>query len=187
MSMRRSKYLGGLFALALVLTGSGQAPAQTYRFSCVIRNVYSGKVLDLPLNGFELTDGQQIQQYTKNGGRNQVWDLYHAGWSYGIPTREKIQIRSALSGRALEFPRNSGSGTPLWQWGANDGEQQRWVFIKVADVVMPGYTSSTPAYLIKNVQTGMVLDVPGFSTGNVTIQAYRENRGTNQLWVLEAP
>ncbi|MGL4555145.1 MAG: RICIN domain-containing protein [Gemmataceae bacterium] len=180
----RSKFLAALIAAAVTLTGVGQASAQSYQRSVVIRNVYSLKVLDVPLDGTEYTTGRPIQQYTANGGRNQVWDLYHNGRSGAPSFRRHWNIRNNLTQRNLGFE-NNRNGTPLTQHNPDNGEKQKWELIQVGTTSLPGSRTQVPTYIIKNAQTNRVIDVPGWSTDNIFLQSFSENRGTNQLWVLE--
>ena len=79
----------------------------------------------------------------------------------------------------------AGNGEPLRQYDANNASHQKWVFKSAGTVNMTGSRVGVPAFYIENNSTGRVIDVPGFSLGNVGLQAYTRNGGTNQKWVLE--
>lgn len=67
----------------------------------------------------------------------------------------------------------------------NTASHQRWRLVDGGSVILLRARAAVRAYSIENVSTGKVVDVPGFSTGAVGLQAYTRNGGTNQLWVFE--
>lgn len=174
-----------LLAVVAVAVTAGAVAAQPGNGRYVIRNVYSGKVIDVPIDGWsERQNGTQMQQYTANGGDNQQFRLFMKDdWSTGF--RKQYELRSVYSSKNLEFAGRSGNGAPLRQWDVNSGSVQKWRLVDGGLVVLPGATTSVRAYYIENVSTGKVVDVPSHSTGNVGLQAYTRNNGTNQLWVFE--
>jgi hypothetical protein len=92
-------------------------------------------------------------------------------------------IQNYYSGLVLDVPNGSTKiGTPIQQYPYNGGDNQLWYFIPISTYY---YGSYDTAYLIVNKKSGMVLDVPGFSTSNGTIiQQYQRNDGRNQRWWL---
>ncbi|WP_412538293.1 RICIN domain-containing protein [Longispora sp. K20-0274] len=97
----------------------------------------------------------------------------------------EVEVRSTLagtytatnagSGRALDNPGGSATGTQLVQWTPNGGAHQKWRLTAGAD----------GTYTIVNVASGLCVDVSGGSTaaGAAVIQ-WTCHGGTNQKWVL---
>ena len=127
----------------------------------------SGLVLDVP--GLSTQPGTKIQQWTKNGGRNQLWTIR----AKGAGTYEIVSVNSGL---VLDVPALSTQpGAQIQQWTENGGRNQLWAIRAKG----PG------TYEIVSVNSGLVLDVPGLSTTPGTlIQQWTDNGGANQQWTL---
>ncbi len=167
--MTRRFVLGLVFTLALVVSRAELAQAQTIPAGgYFVVNLNSYKVLDLPLDINAKKSGQPIQQFTFNGGTNQVFDirLAYASGQYFIKSRySKLQ---------LEFAPGAGAGTPLRQYYVYNDKYQTW------QIKLKG-----GLYIFKNLANGMVMDVPsGSKHDGVVIQAYPEHGGPNQQFFL---
>ncbi|WP_327048558.1 RICIN domain-containing protein [Microbispora sp. NBC_01189] len=94
---------------------SGQGGAYTLRY------VPTGKVLDV--NGSSTTQGLQLQQWTANGGTNQLWYLRPTGDGY-------YTIVSYASGLLADvYGASTSDGAQVVQWTANGGANQQWQLI----------------------------------------------------------
>ncbi|TLP52172.1 RICIN domain-containing protein [Microbispora triticiradicis] len=94
---------------------SGQGGAYTLRY------VPTGKVLDV--NGSSTTQGLQLQQWTANGGTNQLWYLRSTGDGY-------YTIVSYSSGLLADvYGASTSDGAQVVQWTANGGTNQQWQLI----------------------------------------------------------
>ena len=146
-----------------------------------IRNVNSGLVLDVP--GFSTDDGAPIQQHTWNGGSNQMWDLLPVSVSASISPYGSgfFKIRSQATGKLLTAPTQQPQPAQVVQQADQDLPNQVWYLL------LQNMDNSGGQYRfsIINIDSGLVLDVPGFSTdGGTLIQEFSFNGGTNQLWYL---
>ena len=95
-------------------TVSTTQDAYTLRYSA------SGKMLDV--NGGSSTAGLQLQQWTANGGTNQMWYLRPTGDGY-------YTIISHNSGLAADvYAASTDDGAQVVQWTANGGTNQQWQF-----------------------------------------------------------
>lgn len=157
-----------LLSLALLVgrTQAQQLTASQPYFMIVNQN--SGKCLDLI--GGNTANGAVINQYTYDGnGPNQRWAL--------LPTENgnHFKLISFVSGKAMSIANDStGTGAQLWayDYAGGDASQQ-------FDLVPAG----NGWYNIKNVRSGLVLDVAGFSTAdNAMVQQYTNNNTSNQKW-----
>ncbi|WP_405086134.1 RICIN domain-containing protein [Microbispora sp. NBC_01389] len=94
---------------------SGQGGAYTLRY------VPTGKVLDV--NGSSTTEGLQLQQWTANGGANQLWYLRSTGDGY-------YTIVSYSSGLLADvYGASTSDGAQVVQWSANGGANQQWQLV----------------------------------------------------------
>ncbi|WP_405087383.1 RICIN domain-containing protein [Microbispora sp. NBC_01389] len=94
---------------------SGQGGAYTLRY------VPTGKVLDV--NASSTTQGLQLQQWTANGGTNQLWYLRSTGDGY-------YTIVSYSSGLLADvYGASTSDGAQVVQWAANGGANQQWQLI----------------------------------------------------------
>ena len=131
-----------------------------------VTNALSKLALDDPAHSTD--SGQQIIQWTPNGGTNQSWRFAWQGNGY-------YTIQNFSSGLYLTnaSPQGSSSG-PLQQYPAGRGDSQLW--------------SLTPAggfYVIKSKVGGLVIDDPALSknAGNGLI-LWPANGGANQRWSI---
>ena len=109
---------------AKVVQQSGTATwtiATTSDGSYTLQYVPSGKVLDVNANSS--TAGLQLQQWTANGGTNQMWYLRSTGNGY-------YTIVSHDSGLAADvYAASTSDGAQVVQWTANGGTNQQWQFV----------------------------------------------------------
>ncbi len=131
------------------------------------RNGYSNLCLDIPSGN--AYDGQIVQQYTCNGGQNQLWTLYH--WYDGA-----ITFCSPIGGDPgycigrQQSPYN-GAKAILYYNGADSLE--RWNAQSNGGVV----------YTFHSLYDARCLDDPGWSTSSGTWQQVWDCTGnSNQTW-----
>ncbi|MGW6928599.1 RICIN domain-containing protein [Lentzea sp. NPDC054927] len=86
--------------------------------SYTLRYVASGKVLDV--NGSSSTAGLQLQQWTANGGTNQMWYLRSTGDGYYTIVSHDSGLVADVYGAA------TSDGAQVVQWAANGGANQQW-------------------------------------------------------------
>ena len=106
---------------AKVVQQSGTATwtiATTSDGSYTLQYVASGKVLDV--NGASSTAGLQLQQWTANGGTNQMWYLRSTGNGYYTIVSHDSGLVADVYGAA------TSDGAQVVQWAANGGANQQW-------------------------------------------------------------
>lgn len=142
-----------------------------------IQNVNSGMVLDL-YQGLT-TAGTNAIQWPYHNNNSQLWSLVSDGTNNGTPV---YQIRSANSGLILDVA-NAGKtdGAPVVQWTNHNGTNQQWF------VIPDGTFNGTAIYLIKNVNSGLVLDVfHARKTAGTQIVQWTNHNGSSQQWSITA-
>ncbi len=129
----------------------------------------SSKVIDL--NGFNKTNKENIQLWSKNYGSNQIFELI-----YDKKTSSYI-IKSAYSGKVFDLEWGSKKEeTNVEVYENNNVDWQKWNIQKTDD----GY------YSIKSLYSGLYLDVRGNQTYNGTnIEVYGWNNGKNQKFLFK--
>lgn len=132
-------------------------------YTIIARN--SGMALDDA--GSSTANGNQMVQWTVNGGNNQKWQLTNLG-------NNVVQLVCVASNKALEVPGSSTTaGTIVDQWDVNGGNNQHWKMVSVGS----GY------YELINVTSNMALDVVGASTtAGAKIDQWTTSGNTNQQW-----
>ncbi|MEU4345977.1 RICIN domain-containing protein [Streptomyces sp. NPDC023838] len=137
-----------------------------------IVNVASDKCLEIPM-GHDY-DGAPAQQWDCNGGANQTWIVDATQTADG---RLAWTYRNAESGKCLEVADwRKDAGAPVRVWQCTGGANQQWV----EAVGQVGVS-------VRNVNSGMALDMPGFTTANDTdaVQWWSKSRNEaagNQEW-----
>jgi len=108
-------------AKAVQQSGTPTWTISTTQDAYTLRYTASGKVLDV--NGGSSTVGLQLQQWTANGGTNQMWYLRPTGDGY-------YTIVGHDSGLAADvYAASTSDGAQVVQWTANGGTNQQWQFI----------------------------------------------------------
>lgn len=133
-----------------------------------IVNKNSGKSLNLQLGG--MTNGAAIDQSAFKTGDDQRWML--------VPTEQgdHFKIMSWVNGKSASIAFDSSMvGAQLWCWDYNNDSSQQF------DLVSAG----NGWFEIKNVRSGLVLEVAGGSTAdNAVVQQNRQNGAASQMWKL---
>ena len=88
---------------------------------CACAACDSGKVLDV--NAGSSTTGLQLQQWTANGGTNQMWYLKPTGDGYYTIVSHNSGLLADVSGAS------TSDGAQVVQWTANGGTNQQWQFV----------------------------------------------------------
>ncbi|MEZ4236179.1 MAG: RICIN domain-containing protein [Myxococcota bacterium] len=146
--------------LALLLGLPGVASATTYYGAMV--SVDSGLCIDVP--GF-YTGNIQVQQYSCNYGRNQMWTEVSTG------TPGWYTIRALHSGKCLEIAGwSTGNGQLAQHYTCNGGANQRWYKVDLG--------GGEYAYI--NAYSGKCLDVDGSSQSGYPLQQWTCHFGDNQ-------
>lgn len=129
-------------------------------------NAYSQKCLDVPYGNYYY--GQKVQQYTCNGGSNQLWSLlpwYDGSVSICAP----VGNPQWCIGR--QQTATNGAKAILVYYGGSD--YGRWV----------ARTGGTVIYTFTSLYDARCLDDPGWSkSSGVWIQVYNCTGGSNQGW-----
>ena len=135
---------------------------------------HSGKALDVRYGSAR--NGNEIIQYTQNGGVNQRWRFYRAPDGF-------VYVTSALNGgksAALDIPGgNTSSGTQLEIWQFNGGMNQSFRLLQTAKT-FSGTNSFTNRFA-----NGNSFDVEGASrASDAHLQTWTPNGGDNQKFIL---
>src|SRR5262249_3845427 len=99
--------------------------------------------------------------------------------------QNRFFILNTFSGKVMDVPRFATGVCNIQQFGRNNGTNQQWQLEPVSKWVGPIIVTN---YRIRSVSSGLVLDVPGFATGDVEVQQFgAKTTGDlrNQLWRLE--
>jgi len=132
-----------------------------------IRSRSSGKMMDIDISFFRGgSDGQNLIQWESHLGLNQQFRIE------AVADPGFFKIIAMHSGRALDVWGDSRvDGGEIKQFGAHGGPNQQFQIIPVGSF-----------FKIVGRASGLVLEVPGWSTDNVQIKQYRNNGGANQEW-----
>jgi hypothetical protein len=157
----------GLFTIGAPKS-QAQAPGNQPYFMIVNQN--SGKCLDLI--GGNTANGAVTNQWTYDvNGPNQRWAL--------TPTADGAHFKliSWVSGKAVSVANDStANGAQLWAWDYNTDPSQQWDLVDAGN----GW------YNIKNVRSGLLMDVSGGSTAdNAMIQQYANTNSAAQRFRLQ--
>jgi adhesin HecA-like repeat protein len=108
-------------AKAIQQSGTPSWTIATTQDAYTLRYNASGKMLDV--NGGSTTTGLQLQQWTANGGTNQMWYLRPTNDGY-------YTIISRTSGLAADvYGAATSDGAQVVQWTANNGTNQQWQLV----------------------------------------------------------
>ena len=86
-----------------------------------MRYTASGKMLDV--NAGSSTAGLQLQQWSANGGTNQMWYLRPTGDGYYTIVARNSGLVADVYGAA------TNDGAQVVQWSANGGANQQWQLV----------------------------------------------------------
>ena len=131
-----------------------------------IRSKSSGKMMDIDIRFFRGgNDGQNLMQWESHLGLNQQFRIEDADPGF-------FRIIAMHSGKALDVWGDSrGDGGEIKQFSSHRGANQQFRIIPVGSF-----------FKIVGRNSGLVLEVPGWSTDNVQIKQFVENGGANQEW-----
>jgi hypothetical protein len=150
-------------------TGSGIIADGTYR---VIPR-HSGKALDV--YGKFSADGSNVDQWTYDGGNNQLWTLTHLGENVykilGVQTNKALEVAttSTADGTNVDIRTYTGAANQQWTISPLSG----------------GYFRLTPVS-----SSGSALDVTDLSTAdgaNVCQYTWTGGNNFNQQWSFQSP
>jgi hypothetical protein len=108
-------------AKAVQQSGTATWTISTTQDAYILRYTASGKVLDV--NGGSSTVGLQLQQWSANGGTNQMWYLRPTGDGYYTIVARNSGLVADVYGAA------TSDGAQVVQWTANGGTNQQWQFV----------------------------------------------------------
>ncbi len=140
----------------------------------VIRNVESGKVLDVEEAG--CCNGYSVHQWTYGGRTNQHWRIVDVGGGY-------YKVVARHSGRVLDVSnRSTSDGAKIHQWSYDGSFNQQWSFHDTGS-----------SYIIAARHSGKVLTVyvdPNayinwIGLDGIVIRQYTSTGRTAQQWQLE--
>ncbi|MFC8453442.1 RICIN domain-containing protein [Kitasatospora sp. NPDC057223] len=137
----------------------------------VLTNAAGSQVIDV--NKASTGDGAAVIQWPATGGANQTWHLRRA---YG----NVFSLVSAGSGKCLDVSgASTAAGGALVQWPCSGADNQLWAFDAVGDYA----SASNTSYVLKNLNSGLVVDVPKNSTtAGTALDQWSSNGGANQVW-----
>ncbi|WP_327010623.1 RICIN domain-containing protein [Dactylosporangium sp. NBC_01737] len=108
-------------AKAVQQSGTPTWTISTTQDAYTLRYTASGKVLDV--NGGSSTQGLQLQQWSANGGTNQMWYLRPTGDGYYTIVGRSSGLAADVYGAA------TSDGAQVVQWTTNGGTNQQWQFV----------------------------------------------------------
>jgi Ricin-type beta-trefoil lectin domain-like len=125
--------------------------------------------LALDAKGQATTNDTSIEQYTYNGGNNQLWTVTSLGGG-------QYKITGVQSGRVLDVKgQATTNGAPVQLYDSNGGANQEWVITPAAGT-------------IQGVQSGKLMEVAGSSTSpGALVDIWSSNGGQNQQWTFQTP
>ncbi|MFC8452451.1 RICIN domain-containing protein [Kitasatospora sp. NPDC057223] len=133
----------------------------------------AGDAQAVDVDNASTSDGAAIVQWPATGGANQRWNLRRA---YG----NVFSLVGAGSGKCLDVSgASTARGGALIQWPCTGAANQLWAFDAVGDYASPSNTS----YVLKSLNSGLVIDVPDNSTtAGTALDQWSSNGGSNQVW-----
>ncbi|MGW0763776.1 RICIN domain-containing protein, partial [Streptomyces sp. NPDC002814] len=108
-------------AKAIQQSGTPTWTISTTQDAYILRYTASGKVLDV--NAGSSTEGLQLQQWSANGGTNQMWYLRPTGDGYYTIVARNSGLVADVYGAATT------DGAQVVQWSANGGANQQWQLV----------------------------------------------------------
>jgi hypothetical protein len=157
---------GALCVYGELKSTSNLIPNGTYE----VISVGSGMALESP--GFSHTNGLDMDQWTVNGGSNQLWSVINLGDNI-------ITLTNSYSSQVLDVAAASKTaGALVDQWpNNNQASNQEWQVISLGG----------GEYELTSVNSGLALDVVGASKSTgAKIDQYGYNGGGNQKWTFTA-
>lgn len=156
-------------------TGNGTA-AQQFTFtqqpdgSYVIKNVFSGKVLDVE-EGIAFNKAV-VQQFDANGSSAQKWFLRDAG-------NGAVYLQSALGNWALDLSNFSiANGSKLTLYSPNESAAQKYIVASTNTI-----TTDQTVKIASKGNRNVVVDIPGASKSNgAQTQLYTWNSTSAQVY-----
>lgn len=120
--------------------------------------------------------GAKVIQFSYHNGFNQLWAF--------VPDGANFQVMNFNSGLVLDVSGGSKApAAPVIQWTNHNGPNQQWQLLPSAASCFSGGVCQ-----IRNVNSGLVLDVSGGSTTMAAPVIQFTNRNTaNQQWLIMAP
>lgn len=136
-----------------------------YKIVCKL----SGKVLDVTGGETATANGDNVQQWSWNGGDHQQWSLVSVGSYYKIVVKHSGKVLDVTGGESATA---NGANVQQWSWNGNDN--QLWSVSAVGNY-----------YKITAKHSGKVLDVTDLSVENgANVQQWAWGGGDNQLWQI---
>jgi hypothetical protein len=162
--------------------GGHNGPSQEWSFSPVkpyyaLRNANSGMVLDITSGS--TASGANVIQWPYHGNNSQSWSILPDGTHNGTPI---YQIQDLNSGMMLDvYHAQKINGIQVVQWSNHNGISQQWF------IIADGARNGVPIYLIKNVNSGLVLDVfHARTTAGTSVVQWGNHNGISQQWSILA-
>lgn len=165
--MFSKKQMLGLLLLPLAI--SAVAAQQVDNGTYVIRNKFTGKVLDL-VNG-SAADGTNIIQYSQTGASNQHWQVSYLGSG-------NYRITNVAGGGAAEvYDWDTSDGANISQWTANGLAIQNWQLSDQGD----------GTFKVVNGATGKAMEVYNWdSSDGANVSQWADNGLDIQRWAFES-
>lgn len=164
-----SKKRQALWLLLVPLAGAAVAVQQVDNGTYVIRNKYTGKVLDLLYGSAD--DGTNILQYSDTGADNQHWNVTYLGSG-------NYRITNVAGGGAMEvYNWDSSDGANISQWTTNGTTLQQWQLTDQGD----------GTFKVLNTYTGKAMEVYNWDTSDgANVSQWTDNGLDIQHWAFES-
>ncbi|MFD7896902.1 RICIN domain-containing protein [Streptomyces sp. NPDC059743] len=149
-------------------TTPAQAAATVSYGPYQFKNDYSHLCMDVA-NGSK-ADGARIQQWDCYGGTPEKWRLDVVSTINGVNYYAFVNMNS---GKCLDVPNGSTTpGVELQQWTCWSGDMQQWAL----------YTAGTNSLTIRNLKSGLCVDVKNWGGAGAALQQWNCNNLTVQTW-----
>ncbi|WP_433364801.1 sigma-70 family RNA polymerase sigma factor [Dactylosporangium sp. CA-152071] len=137
---------------------------------------HSGKLMDVEAQSG--TDRAPVVQWPGTGADNQRWQVIDAGGG-------TVNLKAVHSGKCLDVDaRSTTAGAYLQQYRCNNDDNQRFTITPVPVATpAPTPTATAGVYIIRNVLSGLCVDVFGnAATDGTRLVQWTCQGSTNQQW-----
>ena len=140
-----------------------------------IRNINSGRVLDVAGGSYSSGNGTNVWQYVANGTDSQLW-------AANKNSDGSFTFTSALNGRALDLSGAAQeSGANIWIYDPNGSDAQKWILGKVVDWLKEGTYQIVSEVDHDNAMMSYESSV---ESGTPIYMRVREGGNTAQIWQM---
>lgn len=172
-----------LFALLLAIPAKAQKRTVKKQVSLTesvfyIKNVQSGRYMDLPGNPGKTDNGTNVQIWDLDNGSDRKFKFVDAGdgYYYIKPqhcSNSRLDVEGCWPDRYFCNHYKNKNGAPIQIWSHDDNDVGKWKLEQV----------EKGRFVILNKYSGKVLDATGSGNGS-SIVIWSKHSGANQQWEL---